>query len=182
MTSIMGGATAPETIRESVLPVSIVPISTGPALRECARVIRRSFITVAEEFGLTERNAPTNPAFIKDEAVKSAASRGCNFFGLREGSTLAGCAAIERARSDESLYFIERVAVLPEKRHRGYGALLVGHAIEQARRAGAKRVSIGIIDENEILKRWYERQGFQVTGTQRLGQLPFTVCFMEMPL
>ena len=39
------------------------------ANEECARVIRDSFITVANEFGLTKENAPTNAAFIELDSL-----------------------------------------------------------------------------------------------------------------
>lgn len=29
------------------------------------------------------------------------------------------------------------------------------------------------------LVRWYERQGFSITGTRKFAHLPFVVCFME---
>lgn len=40
-------------------------------LDECLSVIHKSFLTVAEEFGLTEQNAATNGAFMKLERLKN---------------------------------------------------------------------------------------------------------------
>jgi hypothetical protein len=48
-----------------------------------------------------------------------------------------------------------------------------------ARAAGGRKLSIGVVDENAVLKRWYAAQGFRETGRKRFPHLPFTVSFME---
>lgn len=40
-------------------------------------------------------------------------------------------------------------------------------------------LSIGIINENKVLKQWYSSFGFNETGFKKFPHLPFTVCFME---
>ena len=127
------------------------------ALPDCVPVIGESFATVAEEFGLTEANCPTNPAFIREER-------------------LAGCVAVE-AKGDVA--YIEKLAVLPAYRHRGLGKRLVDAAMEYAGVMGCGTVSIGIIDENRVLKEWYRGMGFEVTEIKRFDHLPFRVCMME---
>ncbi len=41
-----------------------------------------------------------------------------------------------------------------------------------------KYISIGIMDENTGLKKWYLDYGFKEKGTKEFDHLPFTVCFM----
>ncbi len=43
-------------------------------------------------------------------------------------------------------------------------------------------MSVGLVDENAVLKRWYAALGFRETGKKRFAHLPFTVCFMEKAL
>jgi epoxyqueuosine reductase len=157
----------------------IEEVAPGKGIYECARTIRRSFSTVAAEFGLTIENAPTNPAFLANEAFGAAAARGSVFFGLREGSSLSGCVAIERAKDDQGAFYVERLAVLPARRHRGFGERLMERACAEIAARGGTRALIGIIDENAVLKRWYASMGFAETGKRRFPSLPFTVCFME---
>jgi hypothetical protein len=45
-----------------------------------------------------------------------------------------------------------------------------------------KKVSVGIIDENLVLKNWYRDYGFVQTDIRRFEHLPFVVCFMEKEL
>jgi len=85
--------------------------------------------------------------------------------------------AVEKA--DHHLYYIEKLAVLPDCRHKGMGKMLVSHALDYIASKGGQKVSIGIIDEQTILKTWYRMLGFTETGTKKFPHLPFTVCFME---
>jgi len=41
-------------------------------------------------------------------------------------------------------------------------------------------MTIGIIEENEKLKKWYSDLGFVHIGTKKFEHLPFTVGFMEI--
>ena len=145
--------------------------------QDCVHVIRDAFITVADEMRLTRQNAPTNPAFLEMEALQAMADKGVVFFGSFQDGNLVGFVAIEKA--DEDVYYMEKLAVLPAYRHHGYGARLIRHVMETVGAAGGKKVSIGIVDGNTILKNWYARNGFTVTGIRQFAHLPFQVCFME---
>jgi len=58
-------------------------------------------------------------------------------------------------------YYIEHLAVLPEKRGQGIGKQLIEFAENQARAKGLKRVTLSVEVENEGARRLYERLGFQ---------------------
>ena len=141
-----------------------------------ADIIRRSFLTVAGEFGLTRENAPTNGAFIEDEKLLGDFRKGIKMFGLFEGGEQAGFAALER--KDAKTFYLEKLAVLPERRHNGYGGKLIEFAKDYVGKAGGEEISIGIIYENKLLLEWYKAYGFEETGTKVFAHLPFTVCFM----
>ncbi len=145
--------------------------------QECVRVIRDSFITVADEMHLTRQNAPTNPAFMELEALQAMAHKGAAFYGAFHEGDLVGTVAIEK--KDDDVYYMEKLAVLPACRHLGYGARLIRFVMDTVRDLGGKKVSIGIIEENTVLKNWYIRNGFQVKGTRQFAHLPFQVCFLE---
>ncbi len=143
----------------------------------CLRVIRNSFITVAEEFGLTKVNCSTHPAFLTPDRLREAVEKGIKIFGLFVGEEQVGLVAIEKATMEE--YFLERLSVLPDYRHRGYGKTLVDYAFDYVKSQGGKLIKIALINEHSILKKWYLNYGFSETGLKNFSQLPFTVCFME---
>ncbi len=144
---------------------------------EYARVIRNSFITVAEEFNITRESAPTNPAFAGADSLEKMKEKGIELYGAFRDDLCIGFVAIERA--NEEVYYMERLAVLPEYRHNGYGKELLDFVFEQVKKYGGRKVSIGIINGNRVLKDWYIKYGFTEAGTKRFAHLPFEVCFME---
>ncbi|MBN1572677.1 MAG: GNAT family N-acetyltransferase [Deltaproteobacteria bacterium] len=143
-------------------------------------IIRRSFIDVADRFGLTKENTPTHPAYMTEEKIRGAMEKGTAFFILEDGDNAIGTVALEESGKSPGVFYAERLSVLPEFRKRGAGGLLLGRAVDEAVALGAHRVEIGIISEQAELQHWYEGWGFRVKGRKRFDHLPFTVTFMEM--
>ena len=91
-------------------------------------------------------------------------------------SRAVGCVALQRANRD--VYFMEKLAVLPEYRSRGCGSTLVNYCLRLARQRAAKRVVVGIIADQMELIEWYRWLGFRFKQYARLHHLPYTVAFM----
>ncbi|MBN2396853.1 MAG: GNAT family N-acetyltransferase [Deltaproteobacteria bacterium] len=140
-------------------------------------VIRVSFRDVAGRFGLTSDNCPKHPSNCTVEWVRRDMDRGVVYCILDEENGAAGCVALERAEGGE--WYLERLAVLPDRRRRGLGRALVEHVLAQAQRSGAVRVGIGIIAGDTDLKRWYREIGFVEGETKVFAHLPFRVTFMS---
>lgn len=151
---------------------------TDSEIPRSAAVIRESFATVAADFGLTRQNCATNPAFLTDEKLFQELARGVRMLGLFEGQKQVGFVALEK--SDSGLWFLEKLAVLPARRHKGYGRQLMDHGREYVRLHGGKRISIGVIFENTVLLDWYEAYGFTRTALKTFPHLPFTVCLLQI--
>lgn len=149
-------------------------------LEECAEVIRTSFLTVAKGFGITQEKVPTNGAYIQKERLIEEKAKGQLMYGLFKNEKIVGYMQLEKNRED--LYYLQKLAVLPDYRHLGLGRKLLDYAKEQALFMGGTRISIGIIEENTILKNWYLDYGFIHTGTKKFEHLPFTVGYMELDL
>jgi ribosomal protein S18 acetylase RimI-like enzyme len=157
--------------------LSIREIADERELRSSARVVRNAFKTVALDFNLTRENSPTHPSFMTTGRLREDRNKGVRFFGLFVKDRQIGFIAVERA--DAALYYVERLAVLPKYRHWGYGKKVMEFAFEYIRANGGKKVSIGIINEQTVLKDWYKGLGFEEISTREFAHLPFTVCFME---
>lgn len=157
--------------------VNVKEIKSEAGFLDSLKVIRDSFITAAKDLNLTEENCPSNPAFTSLAKLKKMKDKGIGMYGLFEENKQIGFVAIEKA--DDDVCFMERLAVLPDYRHKGYGKFLIDFTMDHAKALGAKKVSIGIVNENSVLKKWYERYGFIETGLKKYKHLPFTVCFME---
>jgi ribosomal protein S18 acetylase RimI-like enzyme len=159
---------------------SINEIAGNVGINDSALVIRNSFRTVAKEFNLTRTNCPTHPSFVTIRQLTELKKKGLNFFGGFLGKTQVGFVALEKV--DEALYYMEKLAVLPDYRHQGYGRKLVEFAVDCVGSHNGKKISIGTIDEHTILKDWYTKLGFKEVSTRKFNHLPFTVCYMEIDI
>lgn len=43
-----------------------------------------------------------------------------------------------------------------------------------------KWINIGIIKENERLKKWYQKKGYKIVGSKKFMHLPFEVLFLRL--
>ncbi len=145
-----------------------------------AKLIRDSFRDVARRFSLTQKNCPKHPSNCTSSWIKSDFSRSVPYYIFYVDENPVGCVAIEKISAD--VCYLERLSVLPEMRGKHLGIRLVQHALEYAASKGARKVSIGIIDEQTELKEWYIQLGFVVAEIKRFPHLPFTVCLMEFEI
>ena len=160
----------------------IVVIQSEDEIQECAVLLAKSFATVAKQYGLTEDNAPTNPAFMTAQRLSEYLRKPVMLFGMLEDNRLVGCVALERAKTEPDTFYVERLAVDPTQRHQGYGETLMSFATETIRRVGGRQASIGVMNQNKVLKDWYQRQGFVEIERKHFEHLPFEVCFMSKGL
>lgn len=56
---------------------------------------------------------------------------------------------------------------------------LLKHAFDVANALNCTTMHISIVEENEVVKRWYQSMGFVHTGTEKLDFFPFTCGYME---
>ena len=156
--------------------IGIRLIENEEDLRRSVDIVRASFATVAEQLGLTPDNCPTHPAFITYDRLAEKWGICNTYFGLFENDKQAGFVIVEK--NSEHSFCIERLAVLPEYRHLGFGSKLMSFAFDYIKSSGGADVSIAIVNENSLLKHWYEEQGFAEIELKRFDHLPFTVCYM----
>ncbi|MFI7409898.1 GNAT family N-acetyltransferase [Streptomyces sp. NPDC049627] len=61
---------------------------------------------------------------------------------------------------------IQGLAVADEARGRGVGRALIRAAVEEARRRGARRLTLRVLGHNTAARKLYESEGFVVEGVQ----------------
>jgi GNAT superfamily N-acetyltransferase len=154
---------------------AIIEATEGDA-ETLAHIIRQAFTTVALWFGLTQENAPRHPSNCTSEWVREGFAKGIRYFLLTTPEGPAGCIALERSNDD--VYYLERLAVLPGQQRRGLGEALVNSAVDRARELGAKRVELGMVAAQAELRRWYEKLGFKMRDIVQFEGAPFEVGFM----
>ena len=146
---------------------------------ECVDLIKKSFRTVADEFGYTEENAPRFTAFAttEDRLLWHMFCEHRSMFVYEEDGVLCGYYSL--LIQDNNECELNNLAVLPEYRHKGIGKQLLEHAYSTARDSGCKLMNIGIVEENKLLRKWYEDNGAVHVGTQKYDFFPFTCGYMK---
>lgn len=157
--------------KETIRPLDI------SNLPEYADVIRRSFTTVAQDFGYTRENCPGHTSFITDERLKSKIKDGYYPYGYFSDDKLIGFVSLTDMSG--GVYEMNDVSVLPEHRHLKYGKALLDFCKTKVRELGGNKITIGIIEKNTIVKKWYIANGFIHTGTTQYENLQFIVGHME---
>ncbi|HPE07282.1 MAG TPA: GNAT family N-acetyltransferase [Smithellaceae bacterium] len=153
-----------------------IRVGTKADIHVLVEIIQDSFLDVAERFGLTPQNSPTHPSNCRPEWLLREMDRGVTFYMLENDGQPVGCVALEKI-SDEVCY-LERLAVLPQERRKGFGEALVRHVLSKARLLDVCRVGIGIIAEHKELQNWYEKLGFEEVESKRFPQFIFPVTLM----
>ncbi|MBR2661654.1 MAG: GNAT family N-acetyltransferase [Clostridiales bacterium] len=149
---------------------------------ECVRVIRRSHQTVADEFGFTPENAPRYVAFATDEGrLLWQMDQQHRLMVLDEEDGVI-CGFYSLLPQDNGECELGSLSVLPEYRHRGIGTALLKHAMDRAREQNRSVMNLSIVEENRVLRKWYERNGAVHTGTEKFDFFPFTCGYMKVLL
>ena len=156
----------------------IIQVENKEQLNICLEIIRSSFITVAGEFGLNEKNCPSHTAFITINKLEKQFDDGGPMFLFYQDTSPVGYFSLAKCSDDE--WELNNLAVLPEYRHLGMGKAMVDYAIATVKNYGGNKLSVGIIEENITLKKWYLKLGFDHISTRKFESLPFTVGFMEI--
>lgn len=136
---------------------------TEKDIPECVQVIRRSFQTVADEFGFTAEKDPKFTSYATTEErlrwhmfTEHRPMYACFVDG--------GIAGYYSLHIDGGEVELSNLCTLPEFRHRKVGEGLMFHAFDRARELGFTEITIGVVEQNERVRQWYEGYGFTKSG------------------
>ncbi len=149
---------------------------------ECVKVIKESFLTVADELGFTVDNAPRFTAFAttEDRLRYQLKVEQRPMYAYYDDSKIVGYYSL--ALQDDHECELNNLCVLPQYRHKHIGARLLEDAYAKAREKGCEKMNIGIVEENAVLRKWYETNGFVHIGTKKFDFFPFTCGYMKRDL
>ena len=152
---------------------------TEKDIPECVKVIRESFLTVADEFGFTAENAPKFTAFaVTEERLRwHLFGEHRPMFAFWDKDKIIGYYSLLMQENNECE--LNNLCVLSTYRHKCIGKKLLLNAFDTAKSLGCTKVNIGIVEENKVLRKWYESFGFVHIGTKKFDFFPFTCGYME---
>lgn len=149
---------------------------------KCVNVIRKSFMTIADQFGITVENAPAFTAFSTNDEKLNGQFKDENrvMYAYYDNGNIIGYYSLEFFGDGKCE--LNNLCVLPEYRHKGIGKAMLKNAFEIAKANNCNQMNIGIVEENKKLKQWYQSYGFVHTGTKKYDFFPFTCGYMEKEL
>lgn len=159
----------------------MIEVDNKNLIISATKIINESFFTVANEFNFTRENAPTFPAYILTENIEWQIKNGMKLFLYEENERFIGCVGISY-RNESYLYKVERLAVIPDFRHKGIGKILMNFIEEKVKNLNGQRIIAEIVNENTRLKQWYLRHGYSELRIDKYDHLPFTVGVLEKRL
>ncbi|MFT3987079.1 GNAT family N-acetyltransferase [Aestuariivirga sp.] len=85
-------------------------------------------------------------------------------------NSVASLSALEA--SAKGTFYLNMIAVVPEMRGKGAGALLIAEAERLARAAGFDVLTLSTFEADQSLIRFYRRNGFEIIGTAAIAPHP----------
>ena len=143
----------------------------------CLSVIQKSFADIAIQFNLTRENCPNHTSFMTIQNLLYHWDNGFLMYGYYLDNANIGYVSLED--KGNAVFELRNLSILPEHRHKGYGKQLLIFCKAKVRELNGSSISIGIIEENTVLKNWYTENGFEHLGTKLFEHLPFTVGYMK---
>ncbi|MCL2512313.1 MAG: GNAT family N-acetyltransferase [Oscillospiraceae bacterium] len=144
--------------------ISILKIQSKQ-LEAAAEVIRASFATVAEEFGITKEMWPNHTSFMTAEKLQNHFGSGWLMYGLYDEGQMTGYVSL--SKENGGAYMLHNLAVLPGCRHKGCGRQLLDFCVDKVKELGGAKIQLSLIEENTVLKNWYEAYGFEHKGIRK---------------
>ena len=151
-------------------------------LDECVKVIQESFLTVANEFGFTVENTPKFTAFATtcEKLQWQLNEEHRLMYAFYDNGRIVGYYSLLLLENNQCE--LNNLSVLLTYRHKGIGGKLLKNAFEVSKELGCTKMNIGIVEENTVLRKWYETFGFRHIGTEKFDFFPFTCGYMEKEL
>ncbi|MBI9014295.1 MAG: GNAT family N-acetyltransferase [Clostridiales bacterium] len=141
----------------------------------CYQMMIESFLVVADTIGATPENCPGNSAFLEYGTFLNAIEKGLVLYGYY-APELVGCIGLDQ--KSEKRHKIKYLCVSIHHQQQGYGKALMDHVESLVE----GKIQLGMINENIILRTWYESLGYKIDKVKSYKKNKFTVAFMEKQL
>lgn len=146
-------------------------------LKEGLQVLHMGYEPIAVQFGLTNDNCPyRGRADLPLEVLAEEYSFGTKMYGYYKEDYMTAFLSLNIS---QDVIKINDIVVLPKFWHNGIGTALLKFAKDMATEQNISNITLGMIDENKVLRKWYEKNGFVNVGYKKYPKAPFIVGYME---
>jgi N-acetylglutamate synthase-like GNAT family acetyltransferase len=147
---------------------------------DIVQVVQRANAVIADSMSFTIENASGHTAFYTKQRLLADLQKGNKFLIFLKDSRVCGCIALRQA--DKAVWYINRLATLPDYQKEGIGTALLDQAIKEVDKNRGTLIKIGTIADHKSLTQWYSKRGFKEGKTKQFKHLPFQVLYMSYSL
>lgn len=147
--------------------------ATLTVFKECHSVMQKSYKDAHSKAGFPNRGR----ADYSYEEFANDLNNSEFLYFVCEDNIIVGILRLKMMNPD--VCKLKDIAVLPEFQNKGYGKHLLFYAKAKAKEFGAKKLELGMYDDDTVLKKWYERYGFTSIGTKTYKNSPFIIRIYE---
>ncbi len=146
-------------------------------LIDCLEVLHLAYAPIAARFNLTDDNCPdSGRATLKYEKFLAEYDGGELMFAYYLDEKIVGYIGMNYK---DSVMKLDDIVVLPAHQSRGIGTELLEFCINYAVEHSCTYIRLGMIDNNNELKKWYEKKGFETIALKQYPNAPFITGYME---
>lgn len=153
---------------------------TKSNLINCLEVMHLAYEPIASRFNLTDKNCPdSGRATLKYEKLLAEYDGGVIMFAYHLEDKIVGYIGMH---FKDLIMKIDDIVVLPAYQFNGIGSELLEFCINYSIKNGCTYVRLGMINENNELRKWYEKNGFETVALKQYPNAPFITGYMEKVL
>ncbi len=136
----------------------------GAADLECVvRLVNDAFRGSSKSPGWTHELSLLAGPRVDIASLRSSIENGSMILVTRQDGDIVGCVALQPLEQRE--WYLSMLAVDPARQAGGLGRAIMAGAEKFARERGAQRIRISVINLRMSLIAWYERIGYERTGS-----------------
>ena len=146
-------------------------------LPKCLDILRLGYEKTAIQFGMTEENCPyRGRTRLPYHVLEKEYNDGCLMYGYKRNDELVGFLSLKITQQE---MYINDIVITPAYQNGGCGTALMQFAIEQAKEKHCNKIILGMVHDNTVLRRWYEKFGFKTINLKKYEKVAYTVATME---
>ncbi len=135
---------------------------------------------IAARFNLTDENCPdSGRATLKYEKFLAEYDGGEIMFAYHLDEIIVGYIGMHYK---DSVIKLDDIVVLPAYQSKGIGTELLEFCLNYSIEHGCTYVRLGMINDNNELRKWYEKKGFETVALKQYPNAPFITGYMEQKI
>ena len=143
----------------------------------CLNILKASYEDSAISYGMTEENCPyRGRTRLPLEKLEEEFSNDSTMYAYLLNDEIVGFLSLSVVSNELK---INDIAIIPDFQNKGFGNELLSFSKDKARELNCTKITLGMVNDNLQLKKWYERYGFKTIRLKKFDAVSYTIGIME---